>query len=251
MLSKKVIPMVASVALLLVSLACNAASPRTTTESVSTTVPGSANEPQATSQPNPSPIPKPVIDLQVGNYTNYRDIIDSLWFVGEIINSGDAAQSVQVVISLIDSNGSIVGTGSETITYVSGSGKAPFKILVDNAPSEWAEVKIQIQGEPYSENGLFAPYIDLQVDNVSGKAGDYGGYTLTGLVKNTGSKTASLVYVSAVAYDASGNVIDVGWTFATLNEIAPNGDSPFSLDFSNLTTAPASYEVYAVSSFSE
>jgi len=251
MYSKKTMPIVAFITLLLISLACNAVSPRITTESISTVAPSSANETQSPPQSNPTPIPNPVIDLQVGNYTNYRDIIDSLWFVGEIVNNGNAAQSVQVVISLIDSNGSIVGTGSDTITYVSGSGKAPFKILVDNAPSEWAEVKIQIQGELYSENGLFAPYIDLQVDNVSGKVGDYGGYTLTGSVKNTGSKTASLVYVSAVAYDTSGNVIDVGWTYATLNEIAPNGDSPFSLDFSNLTSAPASYEVFAVSSFAE
>ncbi|MBI3168678.1 MAG: hypothetical protein HYZ22_09385 [Chloroflexi bacterium] len=236
------LPLIAFAVTALAGLACSALTPRVTTEVISTTAPVLSA----------SPTPKSQINLEAGNYTNYRDSIDSLWFVGEVLNTGEAsAQNVQVVISLIDDNGSVIGTGSETLLYVGANGKFPYKILIFNAPSEWSEVKIQIQGESYSENALFAPYIKLQIDNVSGKPGDFGGYNLTGVVKNTGDKTASLVYISAIAYDEQGQVIDAGWTFATLDQIAPGSDSPFTLDFSNLKNAPASYEIFSVSSLSE
>jgi hypothetical protein len=241
-MNKNLAVLAACVSIVLVTLACSTLTPRTTTEVISTTAPVISS----------SPTPKPQINLQAGSYTSYRDSIDSLWFVGEVVNTGDAsAQNVQVAISLIDSSGNIVGTGSESLVYVGANGKFPFKILVLNDPAEWAEVKIQIQGEPYSENSLFAPYIELEIDNVSGKPGDFLGYNLTGVVKNTGDKTALLVYITAVAYDEEGQVVDVGWTFATLDQIAPGGDSPFSIDFSNLEDAPTSYEIFSVSSLSE
>lgn len=231
-----------------VGLACGALSPEVTTEY-------SATSTQSTDQSAPevsSPIPQPQIDLRAGSYTNYRDIINSLWFVGEILNNGNVpAESIQVVLSLLDSSGNVIATGSDTLLYIEAGGKFPFHIFVDNAPQEWAEVKIQIQGQPFTSQSIFPPYLDLKVDKVTGQPSDFGNYGLTGLVTNTGQKTALLVHIVAVAYDADGNVIDVGDTYSTLDEIAPGGDSPFSLEFGNMKDAPASYEIYAQSSLTK
>jgi hypothetical protein len=245
------ISIVAGLMLIFASLACGTAS-KTTTTTYSATPESSSNTPESSSNPsNPSQsstaTPQPQIDLQTGSYSYYVDSIGTLWFVGEIVNNGDApAGSIQVVLSLLDNSGNVVGVGSDSPSFVQAKGKFPFKIMVDKAPKEWKDVKIQIQGTPLDSQSFMPPYIDLKTDKVTGKPSDFGGYELTGTVINTGQQTATLVHIVAAAYDKDGKVIDVGDTFATLNDIAPSGDSPFSLQFSNLTEAPASYEVFAV-----
>jgi hypothetical protein len=192
--------------------------------------------------------PEPQIDLQVGSYSFYTNSIGSLRFVGVIINQGNAAaENVQVAISLLDNSGNVIGVGSDSISIVQANGKFPFVALIDTALTEWKDVKIQIQGTPSNGQSIFPPYTDLQVDKVVGNNSTFGRYALTGIVINTGQKTATLVRVVAVAYDESGKVIDYGDTFTTLTDIAPGGDSPFSLDFGHITNPPASYEVFAVS----
>lgn len=201
-----------------------------------------------TSTPNPTDTSIPQMDLQVGSYSTYIDSIGVLYVVGEIVNKGNAsAQEVQLALSLLDDNDNVLAVGTDTLSYISANGKFPFSIMIDNAPKQWKSLKIQIQGSPYDPSGIFAPYIDLKIDKVTGKLPSvYGYYSLMGIVINTGQGTATLVNIVASAYDKNGKVIDVGWTYATLNEILPGGDSPFSLDFGNITTAPASYEVFAV-----
>jgi len=199
---------------------------------------------------HPTQTQKPQIELEVGSYTFYRDIINGLHFVGEIVNNGNTpAQDVQVALSLLDDNGYVVAIGSDTLSFIQANSKFPFSLLVDNAPAQWKDVKIQIQGTPYDNQSFMPPYIDLKADNIMGQLpnSSYGNYGLIGIVINTGQKTAWLVNVVAVAYDQDGEVIDVGDGFATLNEIAPGGDSPFSLEFGNITEAPTNYEVFVVS----
>jgi len=250
-------PILALTMVALAGLACGGASSRTTTETRATSTDSTAlnpNPPQqpTTTKPKSTPTPEPQIELEAENYTYYRDIIESLWFVGEITNKGDApAGDVQIAVSLLDNNGNVVATGSDIVFLIQANGKFPFRILVDNAPQEWKEVKIQIQGSPYDNQTFFPIYTDLTIENVTGKSQAYGNYELTGIVKNTGTKIATLVHIVAAAYDEAGKVIDVGDTYATFDEIAPGGDSPFSLDFGNIDDAPAKYEIFAQSSLTK
>jgi len=237
---KVIVSIVAILMLVFASLACGSTSKTTTTTFSETESP--ANPSQANTAE-----PQAQIDLQTGSYSYYFDSIGTLWFVGEIVNNGDAsATSVQIALSLLDGGGNVVGVGSDSPSFVQAHGKFPFKVMVDKAPKEWKDVKIQIQGTPLDSQSFMPPYIDLKTDKITGNPSDFGGYELTGTVINTGQQTATLVHIVAAAYDTGGKVIDVGDTFATLNDIAPSGDSPFSLQFSNLTEAPASYEVFAV-----
>ena len=245
------IPIIAGLMLIFANLACATISKTTTTTYSATTASteSSSNLSEvSTTAPNPTDTPQPQIDLQTGSYSSYVDSIGTLWFVGEIVNKGNApATSVQVALSLLDNNGNVVGVGSDSPSFIQANGKFPFKIMVDQAPKEWKDVKIQIQGTPYDSQSFMPLYIDLKTDKVTGNPSGYGTYGLTGIVINTGQKTATLVQIVAAAYDKDGKVIDVGDTFATLSDIAPGGDSPFSLDFSNLSEAPASYEIFVVS----
>jgi hypothetical protein len=245
------ISIVAIFALTLTALACSSATRTTTTTYNATPVstesssvfPVASNTPV---EPKSTSTPEPQIDLQMGNYTSYTDSIGSLWFVGEILNKGNAsAESVDIALSLLDSNGNVVGVGTDMLSYVPANGKFPFKILVNDAPKEWKDVKIQIQGSP--SGGFLSPYVDFKTDKVTGQPSTYGTYGLTGTVINIGEKTATLVHIVAVAYDKDGKVVDVADTFSALTDIAPGGDSPFSIDFLNLTDTPASYELFVVS----
>jgi hypothetical protein len=254
---RKLLSLVAGGIAVLAALACGEVSQRTTSETSATVTPMATKPgqkltsiPAATSKPTiskPTDVPKTQIKLEVGSYTNYRDTISTLWFVGEVVNKGDTpAQSVQIALSLLDGSGNVLATGSGRISYVAASGKFPFKIMVDKAPKEWKEVKIQVQGSAYSDKSLFPPYLDLKADKISGQppASGYGNYGLVGAIVNTGQKTATLVHVVAVAYDNDGKVIDVGETYTQLSEIGAGADAPFKLGFGNIKQAPARYEVF-------
>jgi hypothetical protein len=245
------IPLVATFALVLASLACGGTSRTTTTyqsaptETTSNNVPSDASKP---SEPEPTATLEPQINLEMGNYTSYLDSIGVRWFAGEILNKGNApAESVEVALSLLDSNGNVAAVGTTSLSFVQANGKFPFKIMVDSAPQEWKDVKFQIQGSPSDSFSFMPPYVDFTTSNVNGQPSDFGGFSLTGTVTNTGQETATLVNVVAAAYDEDGKVIDVADTFTALSDIAPGGDSPFSIDFLSMTEAPASYELFVVS----
>ncbi len=241
-------------------LACSLSNDRSTIETSATAIPEirptdsrsiAATPTQAQiptlAVPAKSPTPKPQINLEVGSFTNYQSSIGGLYIVGEILNKGNSpAWRVQVAISLIDSSGNVVGVGSVNLADMSvtpANGKYPFLVLISKAPNEWKEVKIQVQGEPYTGSSIFPPYLDLKAESVTGKNQQFGGYTLSGKVTNTGSKTAELVKIVAVAYDENSKVVDVGWTYSTLDQIQSGGNAPFELDFRNLKAAPSKYEV--------
>jgi hypothetical protein len=243
---------VTTFALVLASLACGS-TPRTTTTvyestptvNVSDVVPPVASK---TSEPQPTATLEPQINLEMGSYTSYRDSIGTLWFVGEILNKGNAsAESIDLALSLLDDNNNVAAVGSTNLSFIQSNGKFPFKIMVDNAPQAWKDVKIQIQGGPSDSASFMPPYVDFKTTNVNNQPSDFGGFSLTGTVTNTGQKTATLVNVVAAIYDKDGKVIDVADTFTALTDIAPGGDSPFSIDFLNITGAPTGYGLFVVS----
>ncbi len=244
------------------ALACSL-SDRTTTEVTATTEPEIVPT-QAPQVIAPTQVPtrppaiaartptlKPQIKLEVGSYTSYPSSIGGLYIVGEVLNRGDApAWQIQVAVSLLDNGGNVLGASSSNLaglSVVPPGAKYPFLILISKAPSAYKETKIQVQAEPYpgtQELAFFAPYLDLKVEGITGKKPQFGGYTLSGRIINTGNKNASLVKVVSTAYDQNGKVVDVGWTFSKLDQIQAGGNAPFELEFRNLKEAPSKYDVY-------
>jgi hypothetical protein len=194
------------------------------------------------------PDTKQQIKLEVGSYTSYPNTIGGLYVAGEILNKSDApAWQIQVAVSLLDNGGNVLAAASSGLADLNiapAGGKYPFLALISKAPSTWKEIKIQVQGEPYTGSAIFPPYLDLKVEGITGNKPQFGGYALSGRITNTGNKTAESVKVVATAYDPNGKVVDVGWTFSKLNQIQAGGNAPFELQFANLKSAPAKYEVY-------
>lgn len=246
------------------ALACSLSGDRVTTESVATAEPEvQPTEPRpvavatltqaptrapATPTPPQTSTPKPQIKLEVGSFTSYPSSIGGLYVAGEILNKGNVpAWQIQVAVSLLDNSGNVLAAGSgglADLKVAPAGGKYPFLALISKAPSAWKEIKIQVQGEPYTDSAIFPPYLDLKIEGVTGKKPQFGGYSLSGRIVNTGKKTAELVKVVAVAYDQSGKVIDVGWTYSKLDQIQAGGNAPFELEFRNLKVAPVKYEVF-------
>lgn len=223
--------------LFLINPSCNVAPQATATRNdFNTSV---VTQPSTTSSPSATATSEPKIDLEVGDYATYQDIMGGLWFVGEVNNKGDAsAESVQIKLSLLDANNSEVATGSDTLTFVDAHGKFPFKILVDTVPAAWKDVNIQIQGIPSTTE---SPYVDFTTKDLIGVSTKYKSYELTGTLTNILEESTPLIYITAVAYNKEGKVLDIADTFAILTDIAPGTESGFVINFRDLPEEPENY----------
>lgn len=201
-----------------------------------------------TPAPQATPTPETEIALEIGSYTSFPTVLGGLYFVGEILNNGTApASDLNFVLSLLDEQGNVLattGSNMADLSVVPAGGKIPFLAMLDKDPQPYAKVEILVQGEPFTGSSIFPPYFDLKIDKVTGQESNFGRYSLSGKVINTGTKPAELVKIVAIAYDENGKVIDVGWTFSKLDTILPGQESPFALDFTTIEKAPAKYEIF-------
>lgn len=70
------------------------------------------------------------------------------------------------------------------------------------------------------------------------------GWTSKGQLTNTGDKTAQYVKVIGVAYDAKGNIMGIGYSYAKVEKIAPGKASPFEVQYIGIKTKPARFEYF-------
>ncbi len=77
--------------------------------------------------------------------------------------------------------------------------------------------------------------------NVSFIPGSYGMNKVTGIINNPFTKTFKLARVSAIAYDAAGNIIGGGWTFSEL----PAGSQTAIETSIDVQNTPAKVEIFA------
>lgn len=197
-------------------------------------------------QTSEATIPRtPTVDLasqvkvEMGDSNSYSDSIGTLIVVGEVVNNGPVpATNVEVAVSLIGADGKVLAAES---TYawslrsrIPVGEKAPFKVMISDAPQSWDSIKFQVQAEPWKE-GLWTTsgYYDLQVKNetLTPPANEYSGYTIAGEVANTGQAAAESVRVWAAGYGPDGKIMDVVDGRTKLDQIAPGATAPFSLEF--------------------
>ena len=225
---------------------------RVTTEATRVTTPSPvATEPQS-DEPTPppeTPTPEPVGQkVEVVSFHSVKDEYGSLDFIGEVTNVGDEdAASIQVVLSLTDGQGNVVGTGTsyvDALSILPPGETIPFDIYVSNPPASWAKESIQVQAEAADSFSRSSVYSDLEASGVTIAPDEYLGVTVRGVVKNTGTETAQLVQVTFAAYDSAGAIQAVDFTFANLDQIAPGGTSPFEISVLDLDAAPASYKLF-------
>jgi hypothetical protein len=63
-------------------------------------------------------------------------------------------------------------------------------------------------------------------------------------VLNTGTATAKYVQITVGIYDAAGKLLRVADGSAKLDQVAPGGTAPFSVEISGVRAVPANFEAY-------
>lgn len=229
-----------------------ALAPTATTVATATPAPTATSAATATPTriPPTATAPPAKIEVVAENVSNYRDSIGTLWYVGEVVNKGQGdAGDIKVAISLLNDTGQTAAAGSSStlgLPVVKAGGKTVWRALVDKAPEAWREERIQVQAGPVSSFARGYYYYDLKLDGltVTPPANQYSSIAVTGQVLNTGTATAQYVQITVGIYDAAGKLLRVADGSAKLDQIAPGGTAPFSVEISGVKAVPAKFEAY-------
>jgi hypothetical protein len=73
------------------------------------------------------------------------------------------------------------------------------------------------------------PRNDLDISDVNYRRDGIGNLIITGEIENNSNRTWCFVQVSASGYDANGDLVDTGWTYADMERIRPGDVSPFTI----------------------
>ncbi len=190
-------------------------------------------------------------NVEVVNFHSVTNEFVELEFIGEVTNTGDEdAAFVQLVLTLTDVQGNVVGTGFtalEALSILPPGETVPFEIFVGDPPDSWAEEKIQVQAEAADAFSRSLAYTDLEVSGVTVAPDEFGELRIirvTGIVQNTGSETAELIKVTFAAFDSAGDLETVENELTELDQIAPGETSPFEILVFELDAEPASFRIF-------
>lgn len=258
-------PLVIVIVIVIVPVAVSVAScggnDRNTTESTRTTTPSptapeltAAAERQSTT-PDPSP-PTLAPDangphVEVVEFHSVTNEFVELEFIGEVTNTGDEdAAFVQVVLTLTDAQGNVVGTGFtflEALSIIPPGETVPFEIFVADPPDRWAEEEIEVQAEAADELSRSMAYTDFEASGVTITPDEFGELRIVrveGIVRNIGSDTAEAINVTFAAFDSAGDLEIVEHELTEIDQIAPGETSPFEILVFELDAEPASFRIF-------
>ncbi len=162
--------------------------------------------------------------IELVSYTNY--VSDGyLHLIGVVKNiSQKNLQYVKVVYTLYDNDDNPVDTD---FTYsfkniLMPGEESPYEIMMKDV--DWATCDISMTSRTTSEK----PYTGLQLSKSNQKS-EYGYTHVIGTVKNIGDKEVKYVKVMGAFYDKSDKLIRVGFTYTTIDELAPWQRTPFDM----------------------
>ena len=143
--------------------------------------------------------------------------------------------SPEIIVTLTDDAGKVLATERAYTAprYIRPNSTIPYKVLLDDAPEDWAKWEIDVSAERFGGFMANLLYTDLEVDQptLNPAKNSYTGQSVVGRVKNTGSSAAKLVQIIGVLYDAEGRLLDVANTFSKKDTIPAGSDGPFELEF--------------------
>ena len=245
-------PLVIAIVPIALSVAACGGKDRITTDTTSTTTPSptvpeltAAAERQSTTSVTAGP------HVEVVNFHSVTNEFVELEFVGEVTNTGEEdAAFVQLVLTLTDVQGNVVGTGFtalEALSILPPGETVPFEIFVGDPPDSWAEEKIQVEAEAADAFSRSLAYTDFEVLGVTVTPDEFGELRIIrvrGIVQNIGSESAELIKVTFAAFDAAGDLETVEHELTELDQIAPGETSPFEILVFELDTEPASFRIF-------
>ena len=179
---------------------------------------------QPLSRPTPTPIPFAHQKIHF-SFTP----LGGLWVLGEVENTNAfTLEQIRVGVTLLDANQATLAVeqGSALLNLVEPGAVAPFAILFEKAPKEFASYQIYpLSGVPAYEGGY---YKHLVVEDLAFEGERLTSYQVTGTVRNIGQDETLEVQVILTAYDQLDRVIAARTIAPAQNVIAADGVTTFS-----------------------
>ena len=212
-----------------------------------------AFRPQAASAPIMVSVAGPA-KLAVRNVHDYHASDGTLWFEGEIVNTGTAdASAVAVLLSLYNRQGERLARGGAltiSANVLPPGATGVWATDMDDTPATWARVHIELGEQNTADD--YRAHNDTRVKAVGVTLGsDNPGYSekVTGRVVNTGPATARVDEIIAAFYDKSGTLVRVAdggqlYPYATSQQVPAGGSAPFVVTANGYTGKPARVVVY-------
>ncbi len=179
---------------------------------------------QAQARPTPTPIPFAHQRVHF-SFTP----LGGLWVLGEVENTNDfTLEQIRVGVKLLDADEETLALehGSALLNLVEPGEVAPFAILFEKAPKEFASYQIYpLSGVPAYEGGY---YKDLVVEDLAFEGELLASYQVTGSIRNVGRDEAIEVQVILTAYDSLDRVIAARTIAPALNVIPADGATTFT-----------------------
>jgi hypothetical protein len=170
------------------------------------------------------------IDISSGEY---------LVVVGEVQNVGpNIIDYVKVIGTFYASDGTpLEGNSVRSLTtQILPQQKAPFYMIVpiyDSLTRSWVWDPQSIDYLTilvnYAEPTESSQYQGLEISSHESSTDAYGLYTVTGVVKNTGTQSTNQAIVVATFYNSTGSVVAVGTSYLTPSSIAPGSTASFTI----------------------
>ena len=187
----------------------------------------------------------------LSSHTGYMHWGGSYMVVGEVQNVGDtAAKDVYVSITYYDAGNAVIDSiDVDVLLDVVLSGrKAPFKHVLgaeDSARVDHYAIEVHFTEYPTGKpQGLEILWHNSTVPPVPPGVPKW--LIISGEIKNVGSETATVVFVTSTHYDALGKVIGVSLVGASPPTLQPNQVATFQI-LEEITYREALYHTYELS----
>jgi len=193
----------------------------------------------------PMPVPSPLkLDAQISPFSQAVSG-SSLYFFGEITNTGDAPlYKPQVSIVLYDASDHALSNsrGFAVHDVVLPGQRVPISVFFHTVPAQWTRFEVFFKPQAAHSTQL-QYYTDLSPSDIKFERDPLIGYSLSGLVKNTGARSVKYVQAVVTVYDAANYVVGTDQGFASPDALAPNESAPFKVLIHPTAAEPASYRV--------
>lgn len=185
----------------------------------------------------PIKVVKSGYSIEDNEYIHYGVILENE-------NIGWAAQNFQLLLTAKDSDGNVIGTSTDYITLLCSNGKigvAGFASFNNPATIEFSVIDSK---NIWIEDTLQQSEMDsvLHVDSATVTKNDYGMITVAGEVSNDTDADFNAPQLSAIFFDADGNIIAGYGTY--LDVLPAQSTMPYSIDAYSSVPDYASVEVY-------
>jgi hypothetical protein len=174
--------------------------------------------------------------------------IGSVYFVGEITNSGNRPISKpEVIVSLLDENGARLQfeSGYPVHDLIEPNEIVPVVVLFSNPPPLWYSFEVFLQAEE-ATGREFMSYTDLAPTSAELAEDELAGYVLAGAVVNEGELRTEFVQAIVSLYDEHQKIVGVGSAYVEQSKLDPGVSSPFAVRITNVAASAKSYRLQFV-----